>query len=1345
MKCLRTLSKKHGFTLAETLVIVAIITILTAIVIPGVMVFRQALKQNELDACARQIFLAAQDSLTGRKTAGILTAPEGDTPVYVLRTDGVSDMELDWLLPAGAIDPAVAEQSYLLSFNPASGTMLEVYYAEHALHKEDVLTLSGMENEAIGARKDAGIGYYNGCDIAADAPATLPTPRLQVNNGNDLTATVSIALDYLAKGHIALTVSSLNRSDASKEFFLSLNAGGQATLTLDSLTDPAHRFSTLFQNTGILPGDGLRISATFVPNSTAHNYLPSEVVQADVNSLFASSETTEDAQHTHIVKIGCARHLQNLSTAFSGFQPPTVFSAEQTANIDWTGMILHPIENASLVSYNGRKLRISNLNMSTPVKTAEDRYSLGVFGALGSNTQSISLSNIYIENPIFTASRSATTGGLAASLTNGLVNNCRVYATTAKNQAAIPYGVTGNGITGGLIGSATNCTVKNSFVGLPLLRNNGSNVVTGGLIGTVAGDRITNCYAAVDNLSANSSAAMLLGTADGGTLVSNCYAVGNVLQASGTVSGFSGGNPRVTSSYCAVTYLQADDETASVTSPNGFTADGTVSADCVYLQVSGAQANGATAKTYTELSTAWKANDTQVWVKLSSAQSHPFDVKLLTPTHEAYPFPALREMTQGNPLPHYGSWPLAQNDTSPSLAYWERYSDGSYGMHGVDAEGKRFSTLKGNAYSIAETGYGILVSSGQASPSATSLSLNWEGNHILSFEAKRPNLQSGDSVWDLYPFTAQSLSSMMSSWQDAKLFTPAATYSLQPRFACAILRVGDGTLGSTAVPMQVRTPKQLSALADYTWRAGTLFQQTHNIDCSATIWSSLTGLGNQTFDGNGQIISSLNAPLFQEIQYSGATVRNVRIVDAHIALSSSGTYGIFSNSNKGTIQNCSVTDSSISANFSLPTARCSIAGFVGINYPSSSITDCTVVNTSVRATGYTESAGFLIENSGALTNCHVRSTAAYTNTKIVSQGGIAAGFAIQNNYGVTISRCSAVATVTAPPYQLGTNRLDWEVDEAAGFIYYNKGQISSCYANCQTSGYNGASGFAYQCAGNIINSYAMLAATSDNGSVAGFLRSSNYNETVSNCYAALYLSANDSIYGFAPKGGYNSSISNCYYLQIPSVSYVASDAGQATSYARMTDTGFLTAGSVNWEKGGTAYPYTMTGTNPFPQLVGMPHYGDWPMLTLPTLNPADADNSIGIFHYEKRSYGQYYIVGAGVTEISNANRVQADDRILAGTVSLSHTTESAGLGLFVGAGFGNGNGTLVYTDVYGYGDVLSVSSADSLSFVPFSSTLTSPFTLTYYAGTGNGKVKWSVEITYNAATQTFSVEQGTSA
>ena len=61
-----------GFTMAEVLVTVGIVAILLAVAVPGVIAARANLKMTELDATAREIFLAAQNSLTGHKAAGTL-------------------------------------------------------------------------------------------------------------------------------------------------------------------------------------------------------------------------------------------------------------------------------------------------------------------------------------------------------------------------------------------------------------------------------------------------------------------------------------------------------------------------------------------------------------------------------------------------------------------------------------------------------------------------------------------------------------------------------------------------------------------------------------------------------------------------------------------------------------------------------------------------------------------------------------------------------------------------------------------------------------------------------------------------------------------------------------------------------------------------------------------------------------------------------------------------------------------------------------------------------------------------------------------------------------------------
>ena len=67
---------KKGFSLAELLIAVGILSVLIAIGFPAVIYFNARLNQTKLDNSARDVFLAAQNKLTAIKSSG-REMPEG--------------------------------------------------------------------------------------------------------------------------------------------------------------------------------------------------------------------------------------------------------------------------------------------------------------------------------------------------------------------------------------------------------------------------------------------------------------------------------------------------------------------------------------------------------------------------------------------------------------------------------------------------------------------------------------------------------------------------------------------------------------------------------------------------------------------------------------------------------------------------------------------------------------------------------------------------------------------------------------------------------------------------------------------------------------------------------------------------------------------------------------------------------------------------------------------------------------------------------------------------------------------------------------------------------------------
>ena len=174
--------------------------------------------------------------------------------------------------------------------------------------------------------------------------------------------------------------------------------------------------------------------------------------------------------------------------------------------------------------FNGNGYSLSNLNIS----------STSLRAALFGRTNGATLKNIALINSNVT-STVGYVGGLVGSASNSTIANS--YATGS---------VSGNNSVGGLVGWAYNSTIDNSYA---TGSASGTDLV-GGLVGTAEDSDISNSYATGNVSGSNNCAGGLAGRAITSSTITNSYATGNI-SGNGGVGGLVGGvnSSSVTNSY----------------------------------------------------------------------------------------------------------------------------------------------------------------------------------------------------------------------------------------------------------------------------------------------------------------------------------------------------------------------------------------------------------------------------------------------------------------------------------------------------------------------------------------------------------------------------------------------------------------------------------------------------------------------------------------------------------------------------------------------------------------------------------------------------------------------------
>ena len=563
-KMFEKLRRSKAFSLTEVLIVIALIGILTAVAFIAVGSYQRSMHLKEMDATAKELFIAAQNHLSMAEGQGFLGITkfgtedsEGAVPEvrYLLIEGGdaaaLSDQSsvLSFMLPVGSIDDGVRTGgNYIIRYQKEPARILDVFYAESSGKYAHAPNFNATEYIALLANSDASyrknysyeeisgavIGYYGGA-LATGIPvgSTVQTPLLSVENGDVLRAVVSWKK---ADTNEQLSLVLKGRTSGAEMSIIMDQAGtitGTKSLAepLDDISKSGKHFKDLIGSALFKPGEDLEIYVTAVNNTVSTNVAKSTTIIT--NSLFASV-SGEDGDKTSA--ISSIRHLENLDPTISSLdvanigikyavQESDLFWAAYAEAVKGTGSAdevqiydssniatnatdpgcYMPISPDYLTSYDGKGHTIEGIKV---VRLTGDA---GLFAALDPASGHVTIKNLKLVN--FNISASAgNVGTLAGTLSNASLSEILVHNTMRFEQ----------GYDGKLVGI--------SDADLEIYAE-ASGKSAGGLVGSLKGSSSAErCAASVYVESKGGAAGGLIGSIEGSASVTGCYSGGHTKE-----------------------------------------------------------------------------------------------------------------------------------------------------------------------------------------------------------------------------------------------------------------------------------------------------------------------------------------------------------------------------------------------------------------------------------------------------------------------------------------------------------------------------------------------------------------------------------------------------------------------------------------------------------------------------------------------------------------------------------------------------------------------------------------------------------------------------------------------
>lgn len=1048
----KKLSKQNnsGFTLSEVLIAVAILIVLMGLAMIPITRHQRDLRQTELDARAEIVYHAAQNKLSELLANGRISdcyaedlQPLNNTPLdaaerktslyYVTSAAKTGEgSAAAAILPKDQADRQLWDNHWVIELDPASGSVYAVFYSEKPLTYDfDSFNPLRFRDGRLSA--GATVGYYGGDSVQSEITGKL-TPHMEIINKEQLLLRVTCDTP-MEPLHFYVTVSdgvhSTSRIELTGSEVKTDYLTYTATMVLDSLTD-GMRFGqqARFKNKNLTPGADLTIT---VEVTCENRLVDSASGMLTANSLFAEVRGGDTAVVTY------ARHLQNLDTASR--LPDSITRAVQEQDIQFVNKntddgwdrlygsrTFTPITNSRLTYCESKA--IVNGQVYHPViygLTVNTTGDGGLFAAFSGT-----LKNLRLCGADITASGNA--GGLAGRLSGKTeILDCQVYLSPTRDKLSTKTeqdiwlrGSTAGGLAGRCDGTLT---IRRSFAATVIQGVR----YAGGLVGNTDSAALTvdhsyaDCYlyAAANNGVAGGLIGACNGTAN--IALSNCYAAG--FQSAGTTAGLSGGElsggDSLKACYSACVRLGADMKlTYSTVKPP---AAGTAPADIdtvYYLFHSRNDLSGTSFVNYAEWSGQNRAEGVKVLGTAFTAETSDTVAYNLMDNMglSTYSYPRLTG------LPHYGDW---QADfESGALAYYEKYSDGTYGFLGANR-----STLRSDG-TVVDDGYGMVY---RAQPTDAITVAYTLGNTART--ATLWNSIKLDSEYWLVRLPDELVyTSEVSPTFYRQVTVDDISYFFNPHFACRVIQ--GAALPSAPAEVGIRTARHLHDLSLYydTYRTlldkTAVFRQERPIDYNS--YARLTvhtqppiGAADgkpfiHTYDGGGYTIA---APSFtgavntDGTSYAGmfglnrGALRNIILLTANkdrtVSLEGqlslqTACIGALTGCNEGTVYNCAAAGFSVNGD-ARHGSILYLGGLVGRNsgtVRASGVSAPRLFANSLYATLC--AGGFAGGNSGVVQQCYAM---ADIEIGTINGGGVTlGGFAGSNTGSLRASYCATAMT-----------------------------------------------------------------------------------------------------------------------------------------------------------------------------------------------------------------------------------------------------------------------------------------------------------------------------------------------